>query len=84
MVYSLLYRRPALAESPASTLINQKSSSDGSIRSGSTGSTPFGIPDALSFERVINGGTCPVCVHMQWLKCVGHWLSTQFYGVQDV
>lgn len=28
--------------------------------SGSSGGMSFGIPDALSFDRIITGGTCPV------------------------
>ena len=31
--------------------------------SGGSGGMSFGIPDALSFDRIITGGTCPVSVH---------------------
>lgn len=58
MVYSLTYRRPA--SSKGSVISEKPSSYDGSIDSGSTGSVSRGIPDALSFNRIIDGGTCPV------------------------
>lgn len=35
--------------------------SDTSLKSGrSTNSA--GIPDSLSFDKIVNGGTCPVCI----------------------
>ena len=58
MVYSLTYRRPAYVEPSRSSLDSEKGSARDSVSSGS--SCPFGIPDALSFERIVNGGTCPV------------------------
>jgi hypothetical protein len=33
-----------------------------SLRSGRSGASS-GIPDALTFDRIINGGTCPVSFH---------------------
>jgi hypothetical protein len=35
--------------------------SDGSIKSGY--SAHSGIPDSLTFDRIINGGTCPVRIN---------------------
>lgn len=76
MVYSLSYRRPGRpsAASSAASLSGdhkQKSIHD-SIKSGSSGLS-HGIPEALSFDRIIAGGVCPVsafsslacfCYHM--------------------
>ena len=37
--------------------------SDGSIKSGTSGHMS-GIPESLGFDKIINGGTCPVrCLH---------------------
>lgn len=63
MVYSLTYRRPPHVDSArASVLGDEKTKSIGeaSIDSQSSGGMSFGIPDALSFDRIITGGTCPV------------------------
>lgn len=35
------------------------SSSNGSVKSGRT-NLPAGIPESLSFDKIINGATCPV------------------------
>lgn len=62
MVYSLTYRRPPHVHSArASVLGDEKTQSIGeaSIDSQGTGMS-FGIPDALSFDRIMSGGTCPV------------------------
>jgi hypothetical protein len=64
MVYPLTYRRPERV-SPASSAASisgetkQKSLHD-STHSGSSGMS-HGIPEALSFDRIISGGVCPVC-----------------------
>lgn len=61
MVYSLNYRRPSHVGSSAESLngeAKQKSINE-SITSGSSGMS-HGIPEALSFDRIIAGGTCPV------------------------
>ena len=66
MVYSITYRRPVHINSSRSSFNgDEKPGSIGeSIGSGST-ACAAGIPDALSFDRVISGGTCPVriCLH---------------------
>lgn len=63
MVYPISYRRPERVSRPssaASTSGEQKQKSiHDSIRSGSSGMS-HGIPDALSFDRIISGGVCPV------------------------
>ena len=61
MVYSLTYRRPAYVSSSRSSVngAEKPKSLNESVSSGST-YVAFGIPDALSFDRVISGGTCPV------------------------
>ncbi|KAI9788871.1 MAG: hypothetical protein M1816_006535 [Peltula sp. TS41687] len=63
MVFQLTYRRPAYVNCPVSATWSTEEkvkSLDGSIKSGSTGMSN-GIPDALSFDRIISGGTCPPC-----------------------
>lgn len=68
MVYSLTYRRPPSSKGSISGC-EKPGSYDGSLESGSTGNISRGIPDALSFNRIIEGGTCPVsCIHMSSLS----------------
>lgn len=67
MVYSLNYRRPphVSANSPNRDSINgavKQQSTDGSLESGNSGMSN-GIPEALSFDRILAGGVCPVSVH---------------------
>ncbi len=62
MVYSLTYRRPPHVDSARASIagdVKPKSVGEASIDSQGSGSA-FGIPDALSFDRIIAGGTCPV------------------------
>jgi hypothetical protein len=59
MVYSLNYHRPAFVRS-ASTRTVESSDPKDSSNSGSPRSTVYGIPKALSFDRVLNGGTFTV------------------------
>jgi hypothetical protein len=63
MVYSLAYRRPERVSRPSSAAsisgeTKQKSIQD-SVHSGSSGMS-HGIPEALSFDKIISGGVCPV------------------------
>lgn len=64
MVYTLNYRRPTHVSGTGSNrdsingTVKQKSI-DGSIESGNSGLSS-GIPEALSFDRIIAGGVCPV------------------------
>ncbi|KAH7399128.1 hypothetical protein DE146DRAFT_613381 [Phaeosphaeria sp. MPI-PUGE-AT-0046c] len=76
MVYPLTYRRPERVSRPSSAAsisgeTKQKSIHD-SIRSGSSGLS-HGIPEALSFDRIISGGVCPPCTvrdFMNFLKYI--------------
>ena len=58
MVYSLTYQRPPYVRSSRSSFQTQESTKAESFSSGT--SCPYGIPDALSFDKIISGGTCPV------------------------
>ncbi|KAL9004197.1 MAG: hypothetical protein Q9188_002970 [Gyalolechia gomerana] len=71
MVYNLTYRRPPRVDSKR-----------GSVASGQTGpsiggstlgdsqdvSINYGIPEALSFDRIIDGGTCPPCTTRDFMN----------------
>ncbi|KAF2212419.1 hypothetical protein CERZMDRAFT_59293 [Cercospora zeae-maydis SCOH1-5] len=61
MVYNITYRRPSRVQASSKDSINgdekQKSINE-SIESGNS-SMSHGIPAALSFDRIIAGGTCP-------------------------
>ncbi|MCJ1375120.1 hypothetical protein MMC20_006354 [Loxospora ochrophaea] len=86
MVYSLLYRRPSHVDSARlSDVRSEKTQSvDRSINSSSTNvSASMGIPEALSFDRIISGGTCPPCTtrdFMNYLIYIEHDAENlQFY-----
>ncbi|KAK5115409.1 hypothetical protein LTR85_009869 [Meristemomyces frigidus] len=76
MVYQLTYRRPSHVPSSRESISGeekQKSIND-SINSGSS-CMSCGIPDALSFDRIISGGVCPPCTvrdFMNYLKYIEH------------
>ena len=62
MVYSLTYRRPPHVDSARASVMGDekaKSIGESTVDSVSTG-VSMGIPEALSFDRIITGGTCPV------------------------
>ena len=59
MVYSLNYRRPAAHVGSARASIVSGKSSVATFSTHSLFSAP-GIPQAISFDRIIDGGTCPV------------------------
>ncbi|KAH0538089.1 hypothetical protein FGG08_005301 [Glutinoglossum americanum] len=72
MVYSLYYRRPARVES---TVVDNPSIRDPTSRSTTSGSSGVsrGIPNALSFDKIIENGTCPPCTvrdFMNYLKYI--------------
>ncbi|KAI9817570.1 MAG: hypothetical protein M1827_001182 [Pycnora praestabilis] len=69
MVYSLAYRRPPHSASSSSSLTGEekKKSLDESLSSGHSGMNN-GIPEALSFDRVISGGTCPPCTTRDFMN----------------
>jgi hypothetical protein len=56
MVYSLSYRRPAYVSRSSMGSSDGLNSSNTSLNSGISS----GIPEALSFDDIVNGGTCPV------------------------
>lgn len=62
MVFSLNYRRPARVPVKAETPLDEKRHSFVTQKSdnGSCSTCVRGIPDALSFDRIISGGVCPV------------------------
>lgn len=65
MVYSLTYRRPGHISRPGSmdgasvTSETKQRSIRESVHSSNSGLSR-GIPEALSFDRIIAGGVCPV------------------------
>ncbi|KAK3074471.1 hypothetical protein LTR53_003079 [Teratosphaeriaceae sp. CCFEE 6253] len=80
MPYPLNYRRPSHVPSSSASSRDslsgdekQKSIND-SITSGSSGMSN-GIPDALSFDRIVSGGVCPPCTvrdFMNYLRYIEH------------
>ncbi|KAK4991263.1 hypothetical protein LTR66_006595 [Elasticomyces elasticus] len=84
MVYSLSYRRPSFVSSSRDSMSGtekQKSIND-SINSCTSGASR-GIPEALSFDRIVAGGTCPPCTvrdFLNYLKYIEHAAENlQFY-----
>ncbi|TFB03228.1 hypothetical protein CCMA1212_004712 [Trichoderma ghanense] len=80
---SLQYRRPKKVN--AETYRQRRETleeAEGSVKSGLSGASS-GIPDALSFDRIINGGTCPPMAirdFMNYLVYVEHAAENlQFY-----
>ena len=64
MVYSLTYRRPPHVSSARASFNGDekvKSIGESTIDS-QTSQGVSGIPEALSFDRIISGGTCPVSI----------------------
>ncbi|KFY28278.1 hypothetical protein V493_03016 [Pseudogymnoascus sp. VKM F-4281 (FW-2241)] len=63
MVYSLAYRRPAYVEPEiysSRQSESEKGGKDESVRSGRSGKNS-GIPAALAFDKIVEGGTCAPC-----------------------
>lgn len=65
MVYSLTYRRPKHVDRDSCTSSDEQGKA--SMHSSITG-IHNGIPDALSFDRIIDGGTCPPCTVKEFLN----------------
>jgi hypothetical protein len=68
MVYPLTYRRPAYVLNRGLSTVSGSSTGESekgyqsnraSFRSGKSGLSR-GIPEGLAFDKIINGGTCPV------------------------
>lgn len=63
MVHSLAYRRPPQVSTSSSTSLTDDEmtrSINESIISSKSSCVSHGIPAALSFDRIVSGGTCPV------------------------
>ncbi|KAK4946165.1 hypothetical protein LTR10_014677 [Elasticomyces elasticus] len=72
MVLSLNYRRPAYVTTSSRTSFESEKPTE-SINSNS--SSTHGIPDALSFDKIISGGTCPPVTtreFMDFLRYIEH------------
>jgi hypothetical protein len=52
---------------------------DGSVKSGSSGYSSS-IPDSLTFDKIINGGTCPVSLHTLVVLPLRHSLTDSPYS----
>ncbi|KAL8926273.1 MAG: hypothetical protein Q9172_001867 [Xanthocarpia lactea] len=71
MVYSLAYRRPPHVESRrTSTASGESGPSIGGTTLDEAQDNPinYGIPEALSFDRIIDGGTCPPCTTRDFMN----------------
>ncbi|KAI1106012.1 hypothetical protein F4804DRAFT_349357 [Jackrogersella minutella] len=75
---SLKYRRPEYVDNESfrrsDTSLSENEKSDASLKSGQSGSS-YGIPDALTFDKIISGGTCPPCTirdFMNYLVYIEH------------
>ncbi|KAI1212541.1 uncharacterized protein F4807DRAFT_450223 [Annulohypoxylon truncatum] len=75
---SLKYRRPKHVNKEeflrSYTSISENETGNPSLKSGHSG-PPSGVPDALTFDRIINGGTCPPCTirdFMNYLIYIEH------------
>ncbi|KAJ4865066.1 hypothetical protein T069G_01596 [Trichoderma breve] len=81
---SLQYRRPKKVDSETYQQRREalEEAAEGSVKSGVSGASS-GIPDALSFDKIINGGTCPPLAirdFMNYLVYVEHAAENlQFY-----
>ncbi|KAF2865295.1 hypothetical protein BDV95DRAFT_507470 [Massariosphaeria phaeospora] len=71
MVYPITYRRPSHVSYTSSSESIPDSQTrqtlNASIRSGSSGMS-HGIPEALSFDRIIAGGVCPPCTTRDFMN----------------
>ncbi|KAF2479527.1 hypothetical protein BDY17DRAFT_40629 [Neohortaea acidophila] len=84
MVYKLSYRRPSYNASNRNSLTGEEKERSINESIASMGSSMSnGIPEALSFDRVVAGGACPPCTlrdFMNYLKYIEHSAENlQFY-----
>lgn len=59
----LTYTRPkhvASSNRSSRESLAESQKSEGSVKSGNSGSSYSGIPESLAFDKIVNGGTCPV------------------------
>lgn len=73
---SLTYTRPKRVDQPptsrsSSDPFSETEKSDSSVRSDRSGYSA-GIPDSLSFDKIVNGGTCPVSLHCRAISRLAH------------
>ncbi|KAL8799798.1 MAG: hypothetical protein Q9182_005630 [Xanthomendoza sp. 2 TL-2023] len=70
MVYSLAYRRPPYVPRRSSTASGGSEPSIGGSTLDDSRDTgiSYGIPEALSFDRIIDGGTCPPCTTRDFMN----------------
>ncbi|KAL8680022.1 MAG: hypothetical protein Q9186_003740 [Xanthomendoza sp. 1 TL-2023] len=70
MVYSLAYRRPPHVPRRSSTVSGESEPSIGgsTLDDSRDVSISYGIPEALSFDRIIDGGTCPPCTTRDFMN----------------
>lgn len=61
MSVTLLYRRPAYVAPTIPRTPSMMSETTESVRSSKPPPPPTGVPEALSFDRIISNGTCPPC-----------------------
>ncbi|KAI1379987.1 hypothetical protein F4677DRAFT_300957 [Hypoxylon crocopeplum] len=78
MGFSLSYRRPAHIDKEQfrrdNSSLSDTEKSDASLKSGKSGASS-GIPDALAFDKIMSGGTCPPCTirdFMNYLLYIEH------------
>ncbi|KAF1812468.1 hypothetical protein P152DRAFT_514115 [Eremomyces bilateralis CBS 781.70] len=68
MVLSLSYRRPSYVSSPVDSIDASKKRKPINESIDSRSPLVRGIPDALSFDKIINDGTCPPCTLRDFLN----------------
>ncbi|KAI4244321.1 MAG: hypothetical protein L6R40_003047 [Gallowayella cf. fulva] len=71
MVYSLAYRRPPhVGPRRTSTASRESGPSIGgsTLNDSQDASINYGIPEPLSFDRIIDGGTCPPCTTRDFMN----------------
>ncbi|KAL8964237.1 MAG: hypothetical protein Q9183_004594 [Haloplaca sp. 2 TL-2023] len=75
MVYNLSYHRPphvdrraSLASEKTGKSVGDSSLGDSTLRDSQDTAVNFGIPEALSFDRIIDGGTCPPCTTRDFMN----------------
>jgi len=70
-IISLTYMRPSYVTNDTARRRSRESflSEGESVRSGKSARSS-GIPDAVSFEKIINGVTCPVCGVLSSNHCI--------------
>ncbi|KAI1478268.1 hypothetical protein F4774DRAFT_419560 [Daldinia eschscholtzii] len=74
-ILSLKYQRPAHVDKEKFSLSKAENDSSNSSQKSGQGGSSSGIPDALTFDRIMSGGTCPPCTirdFMNYLIYIEH------------